>query len=164
MTRHDPCCTLGPMRTDGGFSERGRTAILQWMEREGVTYSELAKRVGVKRHETVSHWINETGGGRPSIAKLQRLCKAVNMRPNDLLLDEDELDASLQQEIREGVQRVYARVLREESFGPDDPSGPSSDGGLPLPDGDHNQGAHVEPLPLHPTTSHVPRGSDTLPR
>ncbi len=61
-------------------------------ERQFLTQTQLAERMGLDRYQTVSAW--ERGTARPRPAMMKRLCEALQVTPDELLaaLEEEEND------------------------------------------------------------------------
>ena len=57
------------------------------IQNNGLTFKEIAKKTNVSQ-QTISEWVN---GKLPSGSHLVKICRLLNVEPNMLFVDEDNL-------------------------------------------------------------------------
>jgi transcriptional regulator with XRE-family HTH domain len=97
---HAERCRVTPMRDDGKLAKAAKRRIkdANWYHRR----EEVAKELGVTP-DTVKHIFNGSGFSGLSLRVFQKLSNLVGLTPDELLLEDEELEASVQQE----AERVH---------------------------------------------------------
>jgi len=104
------------MREDGKLAQNARK-VLQLAMRD-IPREEVARKAGIKK-DTLEHWVGGSGVSGISLRGLQRLCNVLNLTPNDLLLEPEELEVSRRAEALLVAHELLNRLLEQElSDGP----------------------------------------------